>query len=145
VVASLALGGVFGALALLVASRRDNFWHSLAASILLAVAILSLHFTAMAGVVFLPDPTRDVDAISLSPASLSLVVAAAAGIILGLCLVAALTDRRSKDKLRQQKLLLDAALENMSQGLCMFDARGCAILFKLMSATSTSWSHQRSR
>jgi diguanylate cyclase (GGDEF)-like protein len=129
VVASLALGGVLGALALLVASRRDDLRHSLAASILLAVAILSLHFTAMAGMVFLPDPTRDVDAISLAPASLSLVVAAAAGIILGLCLVAALTDRRSKDKLRQQKVLLDAALENMSQGLCMFDAEGCAILF----------------
>ena len=129
VVASLALGGVFGALALLVASRRHDLWHSLAASILLAFAILSLHFTAMAGMVFVPDPTRDVDAISLSPASLSLVVAAAAGIILGLCLVAALTDRRSKDKLRQQKVLLDAALENMSQGLCMFDAEGCAILF----------------
>jgi len=80
VVASLALGGVFGALALLVASRRDNLRHSLAASILLAVAILSLHFTAMAGMVFLPDPTRDVDAISLSPASLSLVVAGPQGL-----------------------------------------------------------------
>jgi diguanylate cyclase (GGDEF)-like protein len=129
VAASLALGGVFGALALLVASRRDNLWHSLAASILLAVAILSLHFTAMAGMVLVPDPTRTVDAISLWPTSLSLVIAAVAGIILGLCLVAALTDRRSKDKLRQQKVLLDAALENMSQGLCMFDAEGCAILF----------------
>jgi diguanylate cyclase (GGDEF)-like protein len=143
VVASLLLGGVFGALALLVASRGDNLWHSLAASILLAVAILSLHFTAMAGMVFLPDPTRDVDAISLPPASLSLVVAAAAGIILGLCLVAALTDRRSKDKLRQQKVLLDAALENMSQGLCMFDADGCAILFneryiQMMRSSATS-------
>src|ERR1700690_963283 len=42
VVASLALGGVFGALALLVASRRDNFWHSFAASIFLAVAFLPL-------------------------------------------------------------------------------------------------------
>ena len=120
---------MFGALALLVASRRDNLWHSLAASLLLAVAILSLHFTAMAGMVVLPDPTRDLDKISLSPASLSVVVAAAAGIILGLCLVAALTDRRSKDKLRLQKVLLDTALENMSQGLCMFDAEGCAILF----------------
>jgi diguanylate cyclase (GGDEF)-like protein/PAS domain S-box-containing protein len=129
VFASLLLGGLFGALALLVASRHDSLWHSLAASGLLAVATLSLHFTAMAGVVFLPDPTRGVDVISLSPVSLSLVVAGAAAIILGLCLVAALTDRRSKDKLRQQKVLLDAALENMSQGLCMFDAEGCAILF----------------
>jgi len=31
--------------------------------------------------------------------------------------------------LRQQKILLDTALENMSQGLCMFDAEGphCAV------------------
>jgi diguanylate cyclase (GGDEF)-like protein len=129
VFASLTLSGIFGALAFLVASQRDNFWHSSAATILLAAAILSLHFTAMAGVIFLPDPTRVVDAMSLSPASLSLVVAGAAAIILGLCLVAALTDRRSKDKLRQQKVLLDAALENMSQGLCMFDAAGRATLF----------------
>jgi diguanylate cyclase (GGDEF)-like protein len=129
VFASLALGGLLGAVAFVVASRRDNLWQSLAASILLAAAILSLHFTAMTGVVFLPDPMRVVDAASLSPISLSLVVAGAAAIILGLCLVTALTDRRSKDKLRQQKVLLDAALENMSQGLCMFDADGCAILF----------------
>jgi diguanylate cyclase (GGDEF)-like protein len=129
VLASLAFGGLFGALALLVASQRDNLWHSLAASILLAIAILSLHFTSMAGVVFLPDPTRVIDTISLSPASLSLVVAGAATLILALCLVTALTDRRSKDKLRQQRVLLDAAIENMSQGLCMFDSDGCAILF----------------
>jgi diguanylate cyclase (GGDEF)-like protein/PAS domain S-box-containing protein len=134
---------LFGVLALLVASRHDNLWYSLAASTSLAVAILSLHFTAMAGVVFLPDPTRDVDAISLSPISLSLVVAAAAAIILGLCLVAALTDRRSKDKLRQQKVLLDTALENMSQGLCMFDAEGRAVLFnaryiKMTGSSATS-------
>jgi diguanylate cyclase (GGDEF)-like protein/PAS domain S-box-containing protein len=129
VFASLALGGLFGVLSLVVASRWDSLLHSLVASILLAVAILSLHFTAMAGIVFLPDPTRNFDAISLSSTSLSLVVAGAAAIVLGLCLVAALTDRRSKDKLRQQKVLLDAALENMSQGLCMFDAEGRAVLF----------------
>jgi diguanylate cyclase (GGDEF)-like protein/PAS domain S-box-containing protein len=129
VFASLVLAGLFGALSLLLASRHDNLSHSLAASGLLAFAILSLHFTSMAGVIFLPDPTHGVDAISLSPISLSLFVAGAAAIILGLCLVAALTDRRSKDKLRQQKVLLDAALENMCQGLCMFDAKGCAILF----------------
>ena len=29
----------------------------------------------------------------------------------------------------QQKILLDAALENMSQGLCMFDADGRIVLF----------------
>ncbi|MGA2999754.1 bifunctional diguanylate cyclase/phosphodiesterase [Bradyrhizobium sp.] len=129
VFASLLLSSLFGALAFHVATRRDNLWHSSVAAALLAAAILSLHFTAMAGINFVPDPTRAVDAMSLSATSLSLVVAGAAAIVLGMCLVAALSDRRSKDKLRQQKILLDAALANMSQGLCMFDAEGCATLF----------------
>jgi diguanylate cyclase (GGDEF)-like protein/PAS domain S-box-containing protein len=42
--------------------------------------------------------------------------------------VAALIGRRSKMKLRQQKMLLDNALETMSQGLCMFDAGGRIML-----------------
>ena len=129
VLASLALGVVFGSAALTVASARDNWWHGFAASLLLAIAIVALHFTAMGAVIVLPDPTRVVREMSLSPASLSLVVAGAATFILGLCLVAALADRRSKDKLRAQKFLLDTALENMSQGLCMFDADGRTTLF----------------
>jgi diguanylate cyclase (GGDEF)-like protein/PAS domain S-box-containing protein len=36
---------------------------------------------------------------------------------------------KTNDKLGQQKILLDAALENMSQGLCMFDADGRILLF----------------
>ena len=40
-----------------------------------------------------------------------------------------MSDRQSKAKLRQQKILLDTALENMSQGLCMFDADGRIMLF----------------
>jgi len=35
----------------------------------------------------------------------------------------------ANDKLREQKIMLDAALENMSQGLCMFDADGRILLF----------------
>jgi diguanylate cyclase (GGDEF)-like protein len=148
VLASLVLGGLFGAASLIVATRHDNLWHSLAATVLLALAILTLHFTAMGGVALLPDSTRIVSATSLSPISLSLVVAGAAAIVLGLCLVAALADRRSKDKLREQKLLLDAALENMSQGLCMFDATGCATLFNeryvQMMGSSSAWLQGRS-
>jgi diguanylate cyclase (GGDEF)-like protein len=127
--ASLALAGLFGAAALRIASVGDTFRRSSVAATLLAAAILSLHFTAMAGMTVVPDPTRDVNAASLSPTSLSLVIAGFAGLILCLCLVGSLTDRHSKEKLRQQKILLDAALENMSQGLCMFDAEGCATLF----------------
>jgi diguanylate cyclase (GGDEF)-like protein len=48
--------------------------------------------------------------------------------ILGMCLVAALSEQRSERMLQQKHELFDAALENISQGLCMFDDKGCAIL-----------------
>lgn len=41
-----------------------------------------------------------------------------------------ITERRiAQERLREQKLQLDAALNNMSQGLCMFDAEGRIVLF----------------
>jgi diguanylate cyclase (GGDEF)-like protein/PAS domain S-box-containing protein len=129
VMASIALGITFGALALYFAARRDDWIHALIATVLFALAILFTHFTGMGAVLFVADPTRVNEASSLSPASLSLVIAGIAAIVLGICLVAAVSDRQSKGKLRQQKVLLDTALENMSQGLCMFDAEGRITLF----------------
>ena len=38
-------------------------------------------------------------------------------------------DRRAKSELHSQKMLLDSAITNMSQGLCMFDAEGRILLF----------------
>jgi diguanylate cyclase (GGDEF)-like protein/PAS domain S-box-containing protein len=58
------------------------------------------------------------------------------------------SDRQSKGKLRQQKILLDTALENMSQGLCMFDADGNMTLFNeryaKMMGLSAAWLKGRS-
>jgi diguanylate cyclase (GGDEF)-like protein/PAS domain S-box-containing protein len=88
-----------------------------------------MHFTAMGAVLVVADPTRINDAAALSPAALSLVIAGIVTIVLGICLVAALSDRQANGKLQQQKILLDTALENMSQGLCMFDADGRIVLF----------------
>ena len=129
VVASIVFGIVFGALAVFFAAKRDNWTNTLLAAALLTLAIVTMHFTAMGAVLAIPDPTRIAGAASLSPDSFSFVIAGATAIILGMCLVAALSDRRWKGKLRQQKDLLDTALENMSQGLCMFDADGRIVLF----------------
>ena len=35
----------------------------------------------------------------------------------------------AQDRAGEQRTLLDAALQNMSHGLCMFDAKGCVVLF----------------
>src|SRR5450755_3125881 len=124
VVASLFLGVLFGCLAFVVATRNDgkrDYWF---ATFALTLAIVSHHFTAMGAVSVIPAPRIVTNILSLSPTSLSLIVAGVATIILGMSLVASMSARQSQDKLGQQRILLDAALENMSQGLAMFDADG---------------------
>ena len=129
VVVAVAFGIMFGSLALSVAARRNDWGSTLLAAILLTLAVFMTHFTAMGAMEFVPDPTHILDEAPLSADALSLLVAGAAAIILGMALVAALSDRQSKAKLRQQQILLDAALENMSQALCMYDADGRIVLF----------------
>ena len=127
--ASIVLGCLFAGLAIAVAARKDDLPHTMAGAALLAAAIVAHHFTAMGAAIFTPDPTRVISVLSLAPATLALIVAGAAAIILGMCLVAMLSDRRSEDRLRRHKLLLDAALQNLSNGVCMFDADGRVVLF----------------
>ena len=129
VIVSIVLGVTFAGLALYVAALPHARGRTLLATALLTLAIVSMHFTAMGAVLLVPDPTRVPGWLSLSPNSLSLVVAAAAAIVLGMCFVCAMGDRHAKDKLREQKLLLDAALANMAQGLCMFQPDGRIILY----------------
>jgi diguanylate cyclase (GGDEF)-like protein/PAS domain S-box-containing protein len=135
VVASIALGIAFGSIAIHFAARRDDLVNTSIATVLLALAILLMHFTGMGAVRVVADPTRINDAAALSPAALALVIAGIAAIVLGVCLVAALSDRQLNGKLQQQKILLDTALENMSQGLCMFGPDGRIVLFNERYAT----------
>ncbi|WIW44283.1 EAL domain-containing protein [Bradyrhizobium sp. 62B] len=126
---SILSGILFAALALFVAARRDDLFHALTATALLTIAIVAHHFTAMGAVLLTPDPTLAISGLSIPPASLSFLTASAAVAIIAIALVAALLDRRAKGELGAQQMVLDTALENMSQGLCMFDADGKIILF----------------
>jgi methyl-accepting chemotaxis protein len=117
VAVSVVLGILFGMAALLVAARRDTVRAMALAAILLTLAIVSHHFTAMGAVEIVPDPTRVTTAFSLSPGSLAIAVASAAMAVLGMSLVSAFTDRR----LDANSRLLATALNNMTQGVVMFD------------------------
>jgi diguanylate cyclase (GGDEF)-like protein len=127
--ASVVFGSVFAAIAMLVAVRRDNAAHTVAAAGLLTVAIVSHHFTGMGAITLVPDPTLGSDRLTVSPAALSFLTSVGAFAILGISLLAAVFDRRAKSALHEQKILLDSAITNMSQGLCMFDADGHILLF----------------
>ncbi|WGR74004.1 MULTISPECIES: EAL domain-containing protein [unclassified Bradyrhizobium] len=129
VTVSIVLGIIFGSLALFVAGRSDSLSDALGATVLLTVAIVSHHFTAMGAVQLTPDPARAIGGLSIPPASMSFLTASAAVAIIAIALVAALLDRRAKGELGRQQVVLDTALENMSQGLCMFDSEGKILLF----------------
>jgi NO-binding membrane sensor protein with MHYT domain/methyl-accepting chemotaxis protein len=117
VIVSIALGMLLGAVALTIALKRNDMRSSLVAALFLTLAIVSHHFTAMGAVEIVPDPTQVITPLSLSPTSLALAVASAAISILGMSLVSAFADRRVGDK----SLLLATALNNMTQGVVMFD------------------------
>ena len=144
--ASIALGMFFGYAALTVATRQHDRRGTLTAAILLTLAIVSHHFTAMGAVVIVPDPTRGFDELALSPTLLALAIAGVALSVLGMSLIGVLADRRlasrthtfeeiisqlslarqqverSQQELQEQKLRLDTAINHMGEGLCMFDA-----------------------
>jgi methyl-accepting chemotaxis protein len=124
VLTSIILGMVLGMAALAVAVRWQG-WRALwASALLLTLAIVSHHFTAMGAVEIVADPTRTITALSLSPGSLAIAVASVAVAILGMSLISAFADRRLEDKAH----LLDIALNNMPQGVVMFDTSGRMVI-----------------
>jgi PAS domain-containing protein len=124
VLVSIVLGVAFGAAALEVARRREDSRAVLVAGVLLTLGIISHHFTAMGAVLIVPDPTRIVDDAVMSGHLLASVVATAALSILGMSMIAAFADR-----MRKKNHILDAALNNMAQGLVMFDPSRRVIVF----------------
>jgi NO-binding membrane sensor protein with MHYT domain len=115
VAVSIVAGMAFGVAALTVVVKRpDNRWVAVAA-LLLTLAIVSHHFIAMGAVEIAPDPGSIVA--GLSPTSLALAIAATIA-VLSMSVASAFADGRVGDN----SLLLATALNNMTQGVVMFDA-----------------------
>src|SRR5262249_44799901 len=137
VLVSVGVGVLLGMAALATATRRDNLRTTLLSALLLTLAIVSHHFTAMGAVEIVPDPARIIDAFAMSPPALAIAIAGAAVTVLGMSLIGAVSDRRlaartsefDRDKrelieqseamVREQHARLDTAINNMSQGLLM--------------------------
>jgi diguanylate cyclase (GGDEF)-like protein/PAS domain S-box-containing protein len=115
VASSILFGIVLGSAALMVAARSDRLQVSLTAAVLLTLAIVSHHFTAMGAVDIVSDPARAIDALTLSPQHLAYAIAGATAALLGMCIVAVLSDRRSKDVLREQNVVLENARNELEK------------------------------
>jgi methyl-accepting chemotaxis protein len=124
VIASVIVGIVFATGALMASVRRGWGRGRLVAATLLLLAIVSMHFTAMGAVTIIPDPTRTIHLLSISPSLLAAGIACVAISLLSASFTGELVDRRA----REQSAQVTAALNYMSQGLIMFDAAGRMIL-----------------
>jgi diguanylate cyclase (GGDEF)-like protein/PAS domain S-box-containing protein len=96
VIASIAAGLAIGAAAMWVFDQRKA-WTRTSAAIILVLAIVAHHFTAMGAVTVVPDPTRTAAGITLSPDTMSLILAIMAAGVLGLCAAAVRWGRQMDD------------------------------------------------
>jgi diguanylate cyclase (GGDEF)-like protein/PAS domain S-box-containing protein len=117
VAASIAFGGLFGALAMAVAMDGTSRKRMLAAAGLLVVAIVSHHFTAMGAVTITPDPTMVIPESAVPKSWLAMAVALTSFTLLimaGAALMIDVRDRRHAS-LEQERLrsLADAAVEGL--------------------------------
>ncbi|MET0967966.1 MAG: EAL domain-containing protein [Tardiphaga sp.] len=129
VAASILLGMMFGAAAVLVAQNARGQLKLIAASLLLTLAISVHHFVAMGAIDLIYLGTGVDEASLLSPIELSLAVAAFTATVVITGLVVAVADHRTRRSISKRNLQLDAALNNMGQGLCMYDAQGALELW----------------
>jgi diguanylate cyclase (GGDEF)-like protein/PAS domain S-box-containing protein len=117
-IASIALGMILGTAALVAAVQRGGTRTALLAGLLLTLAIGSQHLTAMGAMELVPDPTRAIDLSSLAPSTVAVMIASVTVAMLTIGMAVAILDER----FRAQREHLDAALNNISQGLVIFDA-----------------------
>ena len=122
VIASILLGMLLGAASLAVAQGRATPLNVVAAAVLLTLAIASHHFVAMGAFDLVGKAELFHETRLLSPVALSVAIAAFTVAVVVAGIIGAVVDRRSRHGMSKRNMQLDAALNNMGQGLCMFDS-----------------------
>jgi diguanylate cyclase (GGDEF)-like protein/PAS domain S-box-containing protein len=117
VMASIALGGLLGAVALPIGLRGDSLKWKLLGALLLTAAICSHHFTAMGAVSIIPDPTIEIPDTALPSGFLAIAVALASFIVLVLALAGVAMEMRDRRRgeLESERMrgLANAAVEGL--------------------------------
>ena len=114
VIASIVLGVVFGAAALVNFHSSPRRWAAASSAGLLTVAICSLHFTAMGAAIITPDPRIVVYPSFIDNSIMALAVAGVSLLVILAALAAALIDRQTvKESVVRLHELADAAAEGI--------------------------------
>src|ERR1700730_15616558 len=115
--ASIALGGLIGAIALPVGLRSDGLKWKIIGALLLTLAICSHHFTAMGAASIIPDPTIEFSATALPSGWFAIAVALASFIIIALALAGVAIEmrdrRRGEVAFDRMRGLANAAFEGL--------------------------------
>ncbi|HEY2011437.1 MAG TPA: MHYT domain-containing protein [Rhizomicrobium sp.] len=113
VLASVLLGIGLTAPVMYVA-RQENNWRGMAGGALLfALAIVSMHFTGMAALVYRPDPFVPASDFVVEPVVVALAVAAAAFLVMALGLVGSLVDHHLDQQAKIESLRLRRYIEQL--------------------------------
>lgn len=128
-VLSAVCGIVFSTLSLFTVRQGTAITHSGIAAALLATATLSDHIIAVSAIGLIPDINTVSDEAGLSPIVLSISVASMMVAIVIACLIGAISDRRSRRHMNERNIQLNAAIQNIMQGLCMFGPDNCLQLW----------------
>ena len=117
VATSIVLGAAIGAVALPVGLHGNNEKWKIGGAVLLTLAICSHHFTAMAAVSIIPDPTMEISPSALPAGWLAVGVAIASFGIIGLALAGVVLDirdhRRSEREVDRMRDLANASVEGL--------------------------------
>jgi PAS domain S-box-containing protein len=124
VLLSILVGAALSMAAMAIANARRGAGATVLAAILLMLGIIAHHFTAMSAVAFVSDPAVAVTGSELPAAILAVTVAGVTMMVLGIAFALAIVDRL----LAERNSLLDSALENVTQGVTVFDASGRLLL-----------------
>ena len=117
VVVSIALGGLIGSAALPAGLRSEGLKWKLLGALLLALAIISHHFTAMGAASVIPDPTIEISDASLPSGFLAIAVAFASFVTILLALAGVAIEMRDRRRLEleaeRMRGLANAAVEGL--------------------------------
>lgn len=123
--AAVLFGIIFSVAAFIYGRPRKTWGAALTTALLFTFAAFAHHHTAMAAMDLTPDPARTISGLAVSPALIALMVAIVAMLAIAVIAAIILVNRHYIERYRQ----VGIALDNMSQGLCMFGADERLIIF----------------
>ena len=119
VVVSIALGTMIGAVALPVGLRNRTWTSLVGGTVLLTLAIVSHHFTAMAAAAIIPDPRFEVSPLAIPTGWLAVLVSAAAFAILLLAFAGLALDIRDRRMMERESERMRGFANVAFEGLLM--------------------------